>query len=173
MSLLLHQGNSPQWSIRSDTTKTRENTSRPKLHQSPRHPNEIENLMGSWQYCRWSPPADITENDHAITILMDVPGLRGGLEVVIEHGLISISGCRSYSDDLTRQHSDQRLCRQERPAGQFTRHFKLPVAVNSGHMHTSYKDGVLCVSLPKAPKHSIGNQRVWVSVTNNTNSAQN
>lgn len=174
MTLLLHQGNLPQRPVRNETSATLRNSQRPSLHHSPAHPNEIESLNGSWLFAPWSPAVDIIENEHAISFSLDIPGIHDGLEIVLEHGLISISGQRSYSDPLGKDKTASTLQRQERPAGAFSRHFKLPMAIDASRIHTSYIDGVLYILLPKSNKPSAGSYRLWMpSTAQNSRTAQN
>jgi HSP20 family protein len=90
----------------------------------------------------WTPASDIYETDIGYLIAMDLPGIdRAALEIHVEDSRLVIRGTREISE--SKQH------RAERPRGRFVRTFSVPAAVDPAKIGAEYKDGVLQVRLPK------------------------
>lgn len=95
---------------------------------------------------------DISENDDAYLVTVDVPGMtKEDVNVTVEDGLLTISG------ECTRKHldkdSDYKDIRIERSYSRFERSFTLPEDVaNAGNISAKVENGLLCVKLPKSEK---------------------
>lgn len=90
----------------------------------------------------WAPAADVYETDSGYSIAMDLPGIdREALEIDIDDNRLIVKGTREISE--SKQH------RSERPRGKFLRTFTVPGAVDQAKIGAEYKNGVLQINLPK------------------------
>ena len=107
----------------------------------PRLFNGEEVLSGNW-----SPRVDIFEDQNAIVLEADLPGMKAeDFKLSIENFKLSLSGERKFE----KQASGEDWHRVERNYGTFTRTFSLPSTVNVDEVAADFKDGVLRVTLPK------------------------
>lgn len=87
----------------------------------------------------------VVENDNAIVVSLDVPGLtEKDVAVQYHEGVITLSGERKI--DHPEGHRPARI---ERQAYKFTRSFVLSSRVDIEHSSASVRDGVLTLTLPK------------------------
>jgi HSP20 family protein len=93
-----------------------------------------------------SPPLNVWEDEHALYVEADLPGLDpAGLDVTVTEGnQLTIQGARP-APEIT----GATWVRQERPAGQFVREVVLPVLVDADKVEAKYENGVLRLTLPK------------------------
>ena len=90
----------------------------------------------------WTPASDIYETEIGYLIAMDLPGIdREALEIDVDDNRLVVKGTREVSE--SKQH------RTERPRGRFVRTFSVPASVDQGKIGAEYKDGVLNIRLPK------------------------
>jgi HSP20 family protein len=93
----------------------------------------------------WSPAVDIYEDQDAIMLEADLPGMKpGDFELSVENYTLTLRGERKLE-----KRTEGDYHRVERSYGSFTRTFTLPSTVNVEQVHAEFKDGVLRVSLPK------------------------
>jgi len=96
---------------------------------------------------RW-PAVDVSEDDNAVTVHCDVPGLDAkDLDVRVSGNLLTVSGSRQdeWSD------KKRGVRRQERVSGSFSRTIPLPDYVDAGKLEARYDKGTLTVTVPKVP----------------------
>jgi HSP20 family protein len=94
-------------------------------------------------------PFDVYETDQAYTAVVSVPGINPEqINVRLEEGALTVSG-EMPQFELPQ---NARYLLQERPFGQFSRSFRLPQAIDSEHVEAAYENGVLTLTLPKAPE---------------------
>lgn len=94
------------------------------------------------------PRVNVFDTGSAIVLKADVPGVsEKDLQISINQGVLSISGERK--SDVPEGYA---VHRQERGAMTFGRSFSLPVPVDSDKTTATIKDGVLTISLAKAPE---------------------
>jgi len=102
------------------------------------------------------PAVDVAEDERAVTVRADVPGLdERDLDVQVSGNLLTIRGSReeAHEDKARRQH--------ERLTGSFVRTLTLPAYVDPAAVEARYDKGVLTVTVPKIPGR--GPKRVKVS----------
>ena len=93
-----------------------------------------------------SPPVDIYENDDALVVVADLPGVdKNGVEVRVEDDVLTIRGMVAYNPPPN-------LLRAEFGLVNFYRQFQLTDEVDQGKISAESKNGVLTVRLPKAEK---------------------
>jgi HSP20 family protein len=108
----------------------------------PRLFGNEEGLLGG----AWAPGVDIYEDQNAIVLEADLPGLKpGDFNLSIENYKLTLTGERKFE----REKKSDNWHRVERGYGSFTRAFSLPSTVNVEEVNAEFKDGVLRVTLPK------------------------
>ena len=117
--------------------------------------NQMNQLMEqTWRDARPAPrahalPLDIHETDDTYTVVTDIPGLNAEqINISLDDGVLTIDAVieREELDENTR------VLKQERHYGPFSRSIRLPQEVDVEAIEAEYHDGVLALSLPKAPE---------------------
>src|SRR6202051_3040221 len=94
----------------------------------------------------YAPPVDIYEDEHNITLKLEVPGIdEKDIDVRIENTTLSVHGERKIEKD----EKEENFRRVERQYGEFTRSFTLPSSVDPGQVNANYSNGVLMIALAK------------------------
>ena len=92
------------------------------------------------------PRIDVTENDKAITVTAELPGIEEkDVDVSVGDDYLSISGEKKSEKE---EKSKGRYL-QERSYGSFHRSFRLPETVDAAKISADLSKGVLTVTLPK------------------------
>jgi HSP20 family protein len=96
----------------------------------------------------WEPKVDVTETKETIVVKAELPGVeQKDIAVTLEDGVLTIKG----EKEEKKEEKDTRYHRVERSYGSFARVMRLPAAVEGGKTTASFKDGVVTITLPKAP----------------------
>jgi len=94
----------------------------------------------------WQPLVDIFENDEAVVIRAELPGVeQDAIEVKIEGSTLTIRGERKQDAEV-RQENYHRV---ERYYGPFQRSFLLPQTIDQEKVKAACDKGVLTITLPK------------------------
>jgi len=94
----------------------------------------------------WTPAVDIYEDENAITLKADIPGIDpNNLDIRVEGNTLHMRGERKHEKETKREN----FHRIERSYGSFVRSFTLPHNVQSDRIEATYKNGELKVTLPK------------------------
>ena len=97
----------------------------------------------------WMPSVDISENEQAIVLEADLPGLSAGdFRLSIENQTLTLSGERRRPQEVEGAGAGH-FQRVERKYGSFRRSFTLPPTVSIERVAADYRDGVLRVTMPK------------------------
>jgi len=92
------------------------------------------------------PPVDIYEDEHNITLKLEVPGIeQNDIDVRVENNTLTVRGERKFEKDV----KEENFHRIERTYGSFSRSFTLPNTVNPEQVNADYTNGVLTVTLAK------------------------
>lgn len=92
------------------------------------------------------PPADIFETPRAVTLVLEMPGVRAeGVEVTLEKRVLTIRGHSS----VARPENYQRIY-SEYGEGDYERSFSLSEDIDAERIEATCKHGVLTLELPKA-----------------------
>lgn len=94
----------------------------------------------------WNPAVDLAENENAIVLEADLPGVKAeDFDLSIENYVLTLRGERKFEKaaEVDNYH------RVERSYGRFVRAFTLPSTINVDGVKAEFKDGVLRVTLPK------------------------
>src|SRR5881398_1083916 len=111
----------------------------------------------------FAPPVDIYEDEHNITLKIEVPGIdEKDLDVRVENNTLTVQGERKFE----KEEKEENYRRIERQYGSFTRSFSLPPTVNPESVQANYEKGVLKIKLekkaeakPKQIKVNVGGER--------------
>jgi HSP20 family protein len=111
----------------------------------------------------FAPPVDIYEDEHNITLKIEVPGIdEKDIDVRIDNNTLTVHGERKIEKD----EKEENFRRVERQYGSFTRSFTLPSSVDSGQVNANYDNGVLKIKLakkaeakPKQIKVNVGSEK--------------
>src|SRR6202049_2815125 len=94
----------------------------------------------------FAPPVDIYEDEHTITLKLEVPGIdEKDIDVRIESNTLTVHGERN----IEKEEKEENFRRVERQYGSFTRSFTLPSSIDSGQVSADYNQGVLKIRLAK------------------------
>ena len=96
----------------------------------------------------WSPKLDFSETKEAFVMKGEIPGVEPKeIEVSLEGQMLTIKGEKRQE----KEEKDEQHYRMERSYGSFVRSVQLPAAVDGSKVTAAFKNGVLTVTLPKAP----------------------
>jgi HSP20 family protein len=110
-------------------------------------------------------PLDLTENDQALTVRLEIPGVRSeDLDIQVDQKKLTISGTKHdpYAPpqpapssegeaQATVEEPKAKFHHRETRYGSFSRSITLPDGINTDAIKADYNHGVLVVTLPKIP----------------------
>ena len=131
-----------------------------RLFRESYRPEAPEEALTSTSF---APPVDIYEDEHNITLKMEVPGIdEKDIDVRIENNTLTVRGERKFE----KEEKEENFRRVERQYGSFTRSFTLPSSVETENIQANYDKGVLEIRLakkaeakPKQIKVKVGGER--------------
>ena len=92
------------------------------------------------------PTADIFEDDNALTVILEMPGVdKGQVDINVEAGLLNIDGRLDFS-----KYEGMQPVYTEYNIGHYRRSFSLPSKIDQNRIGAEMKDGVLTITIPKA-----------------------
>jgi HSP20 family protein len=111
--------------------------------------NPLADSNGSEVFNTWAPALDLYENKDNLVVTAELPGLKKeDIDISLHEDNLVIAGERKEET----QYSENETQRAERFYGRFQRTIALPKKVDVGAIKAAYKDGILTVTLPKAPE---------------------
>jgi HSP20 family protein len=94
----------------------------------------------------FAPPVDVYEDEHSVTLKIEVPGIdEKNIDVRIENNTLTVHGERKFE----KEEKEENFRRVERQYGSFTRTFTLPNTVDQESVQADYEKGVLKIKLAK------------------------
>jgi HSP20 family protein len=94
----------------------------------------------------FAPPVDVYEDEHSVTLKIEVPGIdEKDIDVRIENHVLTVHGERKFE----KEEKEENFRRVERQYGSFTRTFTLPTTVDAEKVSANYDKGILKIALPK------------------------
>jgi HSP20 family protein len=94
----------------------------------------------------FAPPVDVYEDEHNVTLKIEVPGIdEKDIDVRIENNVLTVHGERKFE----KEEKEENYRRVERQYGSFTRTFTLPSTVEAEKVEANYDKGMLKIALPK------------------------
>lgn len=101
---------------------------------------------GSPASVAWEPPVDVLETEHAVLVLVALPGVDfSEVKALINQGELLISGTRTYPAEMR----TATIHRLELPQGRFERRIPLPAGRYNAVRRTS-SNGCLLITLQKS-----------------------
>ena len=96
----------------------------------------------------WTPVLDVSEGKDALTVKAELPGVEAkDIAVSLEGDMLTIKG----EKEQKKEEKDERQHRVERAWGAFMRSVRLPATVDGSKVAAAFKNGVITITLPKAP----------------------
>ena len=95
----------------------------------------------------WNIALDVVQRQEEIVVKASLPGVKAeSIDLAVEDNILTIRAERrpEYEGDGIV------YLINERPVGSFYRALRLPETVDTGKIQSSYEDGVLSITLPKA-----------------------
>ena len=134
-----------------------------RMNRLFRQSNSPEGAEDALTTTSFAPPVDIYEDEHNITLKLEVPGIdENDIDVRIDNNTLTVHGERKLEKD----EKEENFRRVERHYGSFTRSFTLPSSVDTGQVSADYAKGVLKIKLdkkadakPKQIKVNIGSEK--------------
>ena len=112
-----------------------------RLFREPYRPEGPEEALTTTSF---APPVDIYEDEHNITLKMEVPGIdEKDIDVLIENNTLTVRGERKFE----KEEKEENFRRFERQYGRFTRSFTLPSSVETENIQANYDKGALEIRL--------------------------
>src|SRR3981081_3981911 len=94
----------------------------------------------------FAPPVDVYEDEHNITLKIEVPGIaEKDIDVRTEKNTLTVHGERKFE----KEEKEENYRRVERQYSSFTRTFPLPSTVAHEQVQADYDKGVLKIKLAK------------------------
>jgi len=111
----------------------------------------------------FAPPVDVYEDEHNITLKIEVPGIdEKDIDVHIENNTLTVHGERKFE----KEEKEENYRRVERQYGSFSRSFTVPSTLDPESVTASYDKGVLKIKLakkaeakPKQIKINVGSEK--------------
>jgi HSP20 family protein len=131
-----------------------------RLFRDPRGAGDQDESLASTAF---APPVDVYEDEHHVTLKIEVPGIdEKDIDVRIENNTLTVHGERKFE----KEEKEENYRRVERQYGSFTRTFTLPSTVDQESVQADYDKGVLKVKLakkqeakPKQIKVNVGGEK--------------
>jgi HSP20 family protein len=96
----------------------------------------------------WAPMLDLAETKDAMIVKAELPGMEAkDIGIELTGDLLTLKG----EKEKRTEEKEERYHRIERTYGAFLRSVRLPMAVDGSKVTATFKNGVLVVTLPKAP----------------------
>jgi HSP20 family protein len=107
-------------------------------------PRELNDLLTHREQSL--PACEIVDSDTSFFVSMDVPGLkRKDIELELRDHHLFVTGNRKAPE----RSEKQKVLRQERRFGKFSRAYSLPDGIDEQNVTASFSEGVLEIKLPK------------------------
>jgi HSP20 family protein len=114
-----------------------------RLFRDPRGPEGQDESLTTTAF---APPVDVYEDEHNVTLKIEVPGIdEKDIDVRIENNTLTVHGERKFEQE----EKEENYRRVERQYGSFTRTFTLPTTIDTESVQADYDKGVLKVKLAK------------------------
>jgi HSP20 family protein len=104
---------------------------------------------GEWPPAEGTLPLDMYQTEDAAIIKSALPGVKPDeIDVTISGNTLTISGETKEEEEV----KDEDYIRRERRYGSFSRSVVLPEGLEPDKAEASFEDGVLTLTIPKAPE---------------------
>ena len=97
------------------------------------------------------PRTSVYDTGSALVLVADLPGVRDAdIDLTLKQDVLTLTGERKVTAP-----EGHVVHRQERRGARFSRSFTLPCKIDGDALSAELKDGVLTVTLPKAPEAQV------------------
>jgi len=97
----------------------------------------------------WLPAIDVFDTQDAVVLKAELAGMDpDDIQIEVEDNVLTIKGERKFEEKV----DEERYYRVERRFGSFQRSLALPQGVKADEIAAGYEDGVLTLTVPKAPE---------------------
>jgi HSP20 family protein len=97
----------------------------------------------------WTPRMEVTEDEKAIHVTAEMPGLsEKDINVTLEKNVLTISG--EKNEEKKENNEKRNIVLSERRYGSFSRSIRVPQYVRADTVKAEFRNGVLTVELPKS-----------------------
>ena len=114
--------------------------------------NRLFSEPGSGEASRrvvWSPAVNVEETKEELRLTAELPGMDlDDIELEVENNVLSLRGEKKEEEER----EDRKFHVWERCYGSFERSFTLPRTVKAEEISAHFRDGILHVTMPKAPE---------------------
>lgn len=120
----------------------------------------VRDMLASWPFgerealslADWTPSCNVSESVEEYRIEAELPGVKQeDVDVKVQDGVVTIRGERKEE----KEQKGKKYHRVESSYGSFMRSFTLPDDADDDKVSADYKDGLLCVRIPRTtPKES-------------------
>ncbi len=111
--------------------------------------------FGDWEFPElrpfgeWAPSLDLSETKEAFVVKAEIPGIEPKeIQVTLDNQMLTLKGEKKHD----KEEKDEQFYRVERAYGAFARSVRLPAPVDGSKVTAAFKNGLLTVTLPKAPE---------------------
>ena len=95
------------------------------------------------------PAVNVSQDDAAFYLRAELPGMQAeDLDLSVDNNKVTVRGARA----IPVEHEGTSFHRRERVAGSFARTVALPADIDADGVTAAYRDGLLTVTVPKAPE---------------------
>jgi HSP20 family protein len=96
----------------------------------------------------WAPALDVSETKDAVMVKAEIPGMDPKeIQLSLQDQVLTLKGEKKQE----KEEKDEHYYRAERSYGTFVRAVRLPTPVDGSKVAATFKNGLLTVTLPKAP----------------------
>ncbi|ABC75930.1 Hsp20/alpha crystallin family protein [Syntrophus aciditrophicus] len=112
------------------------------------------------RYAGFTPSIDVRENDDALTIKAEIPGIdEKDVEVLVSDDSVTIKGEKKEEQE----DKGKDYYRLERTYGSFHRVIPLPKGINLEKVEATFKNGLLSIKLPKTEEAQTKSKKIPIS----------
>jgi HSP20 family protein len=106
-----------------------------------------------------SPNIDVLEDDKAIKIIADLPGLEEkDIAIEVDNGVLTLRGERKNE----KEEKQDNYWKFERSEGYFYRSLQLPTYIDENNVEATLKNGVLKITIPKLDNADTQKKRIAI-----------
>ena len=106
------------------------------------------------------PQIDIAENDKAVTVTAELPGIdEDAVEVTLRDGVLTLKGEKTYE----KKDEKDEIQVMERHYGSFMRSVRLPEGIDEDKVEAKYDKGILTVIASKRPEAQKTPRKIKIS----------
>jgi HSP20 family protein len=104
-------------------------------------------IEGDDEIERWTIPLDVVEEENNLIVHATMPGVKPeDIDVTLEDNIVTIKG----KTETEEEHKEGEYLMREHRTGAFHRMLRLPGVVDTEKARTTYENGVLTITFPKA-----------------------